>query len=62
MSALKALWDALNGLPRPITEEAALQVALRVCQEMGANQQEFKDWFDSEKATVLQMLNIPRGT
>ena len=54
--ASQAAWDAMNALPRPVTENAALAAAEAVLAPIGLNNH-FAEWWKSNGAHVLRRLN-----
>lgn len=54
---LEQAWNAMNSLPKPVSEADAINAALEVCREQGKDPQSFKAWFDTEKATLMPRLN-----
>ena len=56
--AHQAVWDALSGLPRPITEAVARATADEVLAALGTGLNvQFLKWFDQNGEALLRRLN-----
>jgi hypothetical protein len=55
-SPIDAVWDAMQSLPKPVDETAALDAAAHILDPQGLTQQ-FREWWRANGAHVLRRLN-----